>query len=63
MYPCHYHDAPIVMFTGTPWTPAPVAEDYEETITILLDSNKVEDALDIFARMVKRGFRPSTEVN
>lgn len=26
---------------GTPWTPTPVAEDYEETIHILLDSNKV----------------------
>ncbi len=34
----------ISLFTaksGTPWTPAPVAEDYEETIQILLESHKV----------------------
>lgn len=40
-----------------------MAEDYEETIHILLDSNKVEDAIDIFGRMLKRGFRPSSEVS
>ncbi|TFJ85188.1 hypothetical protein NSK_003611 [Nannochloropsis salina CCMP1776] len=48
--------------SGTPWTPAPVAEDYEETIQILLNSHKVEDALDIFGRMIKRGFRPSSAI-
>ncbi|GAB5035495.1 pentatricopeptide repeat containing protein [Nannochloropsis oceanica] len=48
--------------SGTPWTPAPVAEDYEETIQILLESHKVEDALDIFGRMIKRGFRPSSNI-
>lgn len=41
---------------GTPWTPAPVAEDYEETIQILLESHKVREK-----RTRKRGRRGEKE--
>jgi hypothetical protein len=42
--PCSPHAImiPYHLCAGTPWTPAPVAEDYEETIQILLNSHKVK---------------------